>query len=41
MTMPTKGGKKMEREEYVSPETEVIVFETEDVMYISGPEDVF
>lgn len=31
----------MEREIYVSPETEIIVFETEDVMMISGPEDVF
>lgn len=29
---------KMEREVYVSPETEVIEFETEDVMVISGPE---
>ena len=31
----------MEREVYVSPETEIIEFETEDVMKISGPEDVF
>ena len=29
---------KMDREVYVSPETEVIEFETEDVMLISGPE---
>ena len=29
---------KMEREVYVSPETEIIEFETEDVMVISGPE---
>ena len=29
---------KMEREVYVSPETEVIEFETEDVMLVSGPE---
>ena len=28
----------MEREVYVSPETEVIEFETEDVMLVSGPE---
>ena len=28
----------MEKEVYVSPETEIIEFETEDVMMISGPE---